>query len=207
MEMINKKFGRLTILEELQKRNKYGKKVYKCVCDCGNIRNVDGHSLRCGNTKSCGCLQHEYAKSGKANRKHGFAKTRLDDIYFEMKRRCYDDRKPKYKDYGARGIRICDEWLNDKTKFFDWAMENGYKENLTIDRIDIDGNYEPSNCKWSTQKEQANNRRTNINITYKGKTQTVMQWAEELNLNPKPMYKRYHAGWSVEEILFGKKVK
>lgn len=207
MEMINKKFGRLTVVEELQQRNKHGKKVYKCVCDCGNIRNVDGNSLRSGNTKSCGCLQREYAKSGKANRKHGFAKTRLDDIYFEMKRRCYDDHKPKYKEYGARGIKVCDEWLNNKIKFFDWAINNGYKENLTIDRIDVNGNYEPSNCKWSTQKEQANNRRTNINITYNGKTQTVMQWAEELNLNPKPMYKRYHAGWSAKDILFGKEVK
>ena len=91
--------------------------------------------------------------------------------------------------------------------FYNWAINNGYKENLTIDRIDVNGNYEPSNCRWRTAKQQSNNRRTNIFLTYNGKKQTIMQWSEEINCKYGTMIARYHAGWSVKEILFGKEKK
>ena len=141
--------------------------------------------------------------------------TRLNRIYSDMKKRCYDSNYKQFKDYGGRGIVICDEWLNKEIirfkeykgsaskgylTFKKWALENGYQDNLTIDRIDVNGNYEPNNCRWVTQKIQNNNQRRNIIITYQNKTQTLKQWCEELGLNYSTVQTRisvYH--WSVEK--------
>lgn len=110
-------------------------------------------------------------------------KLRLYKIWTGMKRRCYDERRLEYKNYGGRGIEICQEWKNSFEAFRDWATENGYTDELTIDRIDVNGNYEPSNCRWVTLKEQANNMRTNTMVTYKGETKTLAQWAESFGIN------------------------
>jgi len=140
--------------------------------------------------------------------------SRLSEIFRTMKKRCYYPKHNKYKDYGGRGIKLCDEW-NDRTiirisgirytkgwlAFKDWALKNGYADNLTIDRIDVNGNYEPSNCRWVTQQVQANNRINNINITYKGKTQTVADWCRELNLNFNTIKDRVRRNWSAERIF------
>lgn len=107
---------------------------------------------------------------------------RLSNIYHSMKLRCYKEDSTNYALYGARGITICDEWLTNPEAFYAWAVEHGYADNLTIDRIDNNKGYSPENCRWTTVKEQANNRRSNINITYKGRTQTLKQWCEELGL-------------------------
>lgn len=108
---------------------------------------------------------------------------RLNVIYSHMKARCYNKNRWNYQYYGARGIKVCDEWKNDYQKFKKWSLENGYQNNLSIDRIDTNGNYEPSNCRWVTDKEQKNNTRRNHYITYKGKTQSMSKWAEELNIS------------------------
>ena len=133
-----------------------------------------------------------------------------------MKQRCYNPKHDHYKYYGARGITICDEWLNPEiihlgcrgrfTKgyqaFKEWALENGYADNLTIDRIDVNGNYEPSNCRWITLKEQSNNTRRNHLVTYKGKTQTLTQWSEELGFNYNRVKMRLNKlHWSVEKAF------
>lgn len=197
--MIGKKFGRLTVLEELPER-KHRNKVYKCQCECGNITNVIGTNLRSGKTKSCGCL---YRKS---NAKPGKSYTRLYHILKGMKDRCYRASYKYYTDYGGRGIVICQEWLNNFMTFYNWAMNNGYRDGLTIDRIDTNGNYEPSNCCWVTQKQQCNNKRNCVYITYNDKTQTVTQWADELHCNRSTIYVRHRNGWTDEECLFGKGV-
>lgn len=117
------------------------------------------------------------------NYKHGKRHTRIYHIFLDMKQRCLNPKCRHYKNYGARGVTICSEWLEDFMTFYNWSMENGYTETLTIDRIDVNGNYCPENCRWVTLSEQQNNRRSCRMITYKGKTQNLKAWAKEYNMN------------------------
>lgn len=157
------KFGRLLVLYRVENvRTKSGRSmvVWHCKCDCGNEVDVRAQNLKDGNTKSCGCLNSDEVI--KRNTTHGLYYTRLHRIWSGMKQRCYYSKCRSYKDYGGRGITICDEWLNDFKTFYDWAISNGYKEGLTIDRKNNDGNYEPQNCRWITNSEQQKNKRNNI---------------------------------------------
>ena len=122
-----------------------------------------------------------------------------------MKQRCYNINYTYYKDYGGRGIAVCDEWLNDFQAFYEWSMNNGYKDNLTIDRIDNNKGYSPNNCRWVTRKTQVQNRRNNVYITYDGKTQTLSQWADELGVRYNTLVLRHIRGWkNVRDVLFGR---
>lgn len=203
-KMIGKRFSRLIVVEELKSRSKDGDKVYKCHCNCGNYVNVIGKHLRNGNTKSCGCLRNEKLKSMVTI--HGKSNTKIYAVWCSMKARCYNNTDKYYKSYGDRGIVVCDEWLNDFMNFYNWSMDNGYNHNLSIDRIDVNGNYEPSNCRWVTNKEQQNNKRNNLYITYNGKTQTAEQWSDTLGVKSGTIRMRHHRGWSDKECLFGKEV-
>lgn len=190
-----KKFGKLTVIKRSERRNSCGVKLYKCLCDCGNITYVRGDRLKNGHTRSCGCI----------NRKHGKFGTRLYNTYSHMKERCYNKHNKHYKDYGARGIIICNEWKDDFQAFYDWSINNGYKDNLTIDRIDNNKGYSPSNCRWVNAKTQANNRRSNIYLTYNGKTQTISQWSDELGIPRGRIYMRKNKyKYTDKECLFGK---
>lgn len=190
-------FGRLTPLYKLH--NHYGQGAYwLCMCECGNLTEVRGTMLRNGNTKSCGCLNHEPTTT-----KHNKCNTKLYRVYYGIKQRCYNKKYHQYQDYGGRGVKICDEWLNDFETFYNWAMNNNYREGLTIDRIDVNGDYEPDNCRWSDRKTQAQNRRNNIYLTYEGKTQTMKQWAEELGINYNTIKSRHYKSCDTKYILFG----
>lgn len=133
---------------------------------------------------------------------HGFSHTRIDNIYKTMKARCYKETDCNYKKYGGRGITICEEWLNDKTKFFQWSFENGYSENLTLDRIDNDGNYSPNNCRWTDTYTQANNTRTNVFVEYCGKRYTLAELCRELGLSYKLFHKKFRQdGYSLQQAI------
>lgn len=179
------KFGRLTAIRKAGVKNvgKRGSKaLWLCRCDCGNEKVVLRNSLVSGITKSCGCLEMEVKKT--MHLKHGMAKTRLWKIWCGIKDRCYRKNNNDYERYGGRGITVCNEWKDNFQAFHDWSMQNGYTDNLTIDRIDNDGNYEPDNCRWVTRKEQTRNR----SIT---KTITVAEIAEIEGISYQEAYSKY----------------
>lgn len=158
--LIGERFGRLTVIGRAP-NNKKGNTMWNCLCDCGKTTTVVAYSLKKGRTQSCGCYHSECVAKTNKNTKttHGEKKTRLYRIWHGMKQRCFNPNDKDYEKYGGRGITICDEWKEDFCKFRDWALDNGYSHELSIDRIENDGNYEPNNCRWATQSQQNSNRR------------------------------------------------
>lgn len=203
-EFIGKKFGRLTVIEELPVYiSESGYKVKKClcICDCGKKKTIRLYDLTSKKTKSCGCIQKE--KVGARNRTHGKSKTRLYHTWFDMKHRCTKSINPEYKNYGGRGISVCEEWINENgfTNFENWALRNGYKENLSLDRINNDLNYSPDNCRWVDRVTQQRNRTDNVWITYKGMTKCIAEWSEITGLSFDCISYRFKNNWTPEEII------
>ena len=175
-------------------------RLYKCRCDCGNIILTTRSELYNGHTKSCGCYRLSILRSQGT---HYLSGTRLYRIWSLMRERCRNSKSPYYKDYGGRGITVCDEWREKDgfENFLKWSMENGYADNLSIDRINVNGNYEPSNCRWITLQAQNRNRRSCVYLTYKGETHILTEWAEILGINRATLSSRYHRGLSIEEMF------
>ena len=197
IEMIGKRYGKLTVIERAEDYvTPTGRRIvmYKCLCDCGRIKDIKGDYLRSGHTSSCGCLNKKIFLDGE---------TRLREIWGGMKKRCYNSKSPNYKYYGGRGIKVCDEWLEKQgaENFRNWALANGYRDDLTIDRIDNNKGYSPDNCRWFTQKEQSSNRRNTIYLTYQGKTHTIIEWAKITGIPIYTLRYRYKRGYDVERIL------
>jgi hypothetical protein len=199
IDITGKKYGMLTVIRRAENAPN-GIVRWECKCDCGNVVIVRGGNLKNGSVKSCGCLINI---SNKSRSKHGMSQTRLYQIWINMKARCYHKTHPSYKTYGARGIKICNEWLDSFLTFAEWALANGYQDDLTIERIDNDKNYEPDNCKWIDLKNQANNRGSNIKITYKNETQNLSEWCKIYNKDYRLVYNRIHKyKWSFERAIF-----
>lgn len=175
-DMTVQKFGRLTALRRLH--NTKGKTKWLCVCDCGNFTETYQMDLHRGSARSCGCYRKE--KTKEIHTTHGNRNSRLYKIWIGIKKRCYNDKCYNYQDYGGRGIVLYNGWLHDFQAFYDWSMSNGYNDNLTIDRINNNGNYEPSNCRWVDRKTQAQNRRSSKMYTINGDTHCLKEWCEIL---------------------------
>lgn len=192
IDLTGQRFGRLVVVKMVGVDNR-GECTWECKCDCGNITHpIKGSTLRLRKSQSCGCLQKE--KISERSSTHRGSQTRLYNIWSLMKRRCNNPKSTAFNDYGGRGITVCDEWKNDFQAFYEWSISNGYDDNLSIDRIDVNGNYEPSNCRWASQKVQTQNRRCAVIIKFKGKAQTLSEWAEESGIPYKTLHTRYSKG-------------
>lgn len=185
-DLTGKRFGRLLVIGCAGK-NQSNQTKWSCLCDCGNTITALGYNLKNGNTKSCGCLQKDIMKTQLL--KHGKTGSRLFNTWLHMKQRCNNPNDRAYKNYGARGITVCDEWQNDFEAFYTWATTSGYSDNLTIDRIDNNGSYSPENCRWITIQEQQGNKRDNVRVTFNGQIKTVSEWAREFNCRTSAVYR------------------
>jgi hypothetical protein len=196
--MAGQHFGRLTVID----LNSGGKNAsWNCICDCGNHITVSRPNLINGHVRSCGCLYEE--SRADCHKTHGLTYTnkRLRRIYDGMKSRCTNPNASRYERYGGRGITVCNEWVDDYAAFYGWAMANGYRDDLTIDRKDNDGNYEPSNCRWSDKKIQNRNSTNCRYLTVNGVTKTVAEWAEETGLHKMVITYRINHGWTPEKVI------
>lgn len=201
-DLTGKTFSRLYVIGVADTGTR--KTYYYCKCICGKMKTVRSDSLIDGTVRSCGCMKLEQDRINlEAAHTHKQSGTRLYEIWQGMKTRCYRSTDARYHRYGGRGITMCDEWKNDFIAFYNWANANGYSDLLSIDRVDNDGNYEPSNCKWSTMEEQCNNRETNIRITIGNATKTLTQWCDIFQLEYATIHGRYtRNGFSGIDDLF-----
>lgn len=203
IDYIGLRSGRLVIIS-FHHKTKSNHKYFICKCDCGKEVIVRGSSIVQQKTKSCGCLAKE--KSKERGTKHGMFGTRIYRIWSGIKRRCYDPKVSAYKWYGGKGINYCKEW-ESFSNFYEWAKNNGYKDNLTIDRIDVNGNYCPENCRWIDDTEQARNRSNNKIIEYNGEKHCLSEWSEIYNINYETLLTRIRRGFPFEEVLNHEKYK
>lgn len=200
------RYGKLTIIEEVESRIKPNGKIermFLCRCDCGEEIITPLALMRQGHKQSCGCKRFPIkSQSPKPIHRPELRKEnpRLYRIWSGMRDRCYSENSTNFYLYGARGISICDEWLYFEN-FCDWANSNGYNDTLTIDRIDVNGNYEPSNCRWVDLITQGNNRRNNTHITYCGETKTLSEWCREKNISIHVVIARIKSGWDIEDLF------
>ena len=187
INMVGRQYGSLKVIRYAGVKNRR-RTMWECECVCGKIVEVDGTHLRNGHTKSCGCLNRE--RIGELNKKTGMSKSKLYNVYRNMLNRCYREKDRHYNSYGGRGITVCNEWLGEKgfETFMLWAFASGYKQNskrgeCTIDRIDVNGNYEPDNCRWVNQVVQCNNKRFTRRVIVNGEEDTVANLSRKYNIN------------------------
>ncbi len=195
IDMKGKKFNRLFIDKYSHTKGKVA--YWNVKCDCGNTLVVAGGHIRNGHTKSCGCLRRELARLTT----HGMSNAKLYGVWAAIKRRCNVGTDPHHITYTKKGITVCKEW-QDANVFIQWALANGYKEGLTIERINNNGHYSPDNCKWATHKENCNNRDNTHHVTFHGNTQTLSEWAYDTEIKHSTLYARiFERGWTAEEAL------
>lgn len=205
-KLIGKRFGRLVVVNSFYKHNgKQNNLYYVCDCDCGNEKSVRGDALTSKKpTRSCGCITKELAvekatRMGIRNKKHGMSRTRIYKTWDAMKSRCENTNDKDYPNYGGRGITYQDSWSD--FEFFYADMKSGYRDDLTLDRIDVNGNYNKENCRWASVQVQNNNKRTSLALKYKGVEKHITEWARELGIHPGTLTSRLRCGWSIERVL------
>lgn len=202
IDLTSKTYGRLVVLG-LSPIKKGNNRSWVCQCECGNRTIVLRGDLTSGKTSSCGCYLSEQTSKRNSIYKttHGQSGDRLHGIWINMKQRCTNLNDDAYQNYGARGIEVCQEWEESYISFRDWAHSNGYQDDLSIDRIDNNGNYEPSNCHWSTPTQQNNNKRNNVLIEYQNKKQTIPEWSRITGINKSTLYSRHARGVTGDRLF------
>ena len=197
VDLTDRDFGRLTVLKQAE--NKNNRVYWECQCDCGNIVTVQSCCLLSKHTKSCGCLATELAIKRKTT--HGMRNTPEYNVWTLMLRRCRNPNDEAFKNYGGRGIKVCDEWEHDFMAFYNYVGKRPSSKH-TIDRIDNNGNYEPGNTRWATRYEQSNNNRGNRNITIHGWTMNLGQWADFVGKKRQTIFSRLQKGWYPAKAIF-----
>lgn len=196
IEMTGRRFNRLTVISETTRIHPK-RPMYICLCDCGTMKNVEGRRLREGVVKSCGCLSKETTKSRSTT--HGMTDSVEYKVWCGIKRRCLNKNDKRFQSYGGRGIKICDSWKNSFESFF---SDMGYRpDGFSIERIDVNGDYEPKNCKWIKLSSQASNKRSNIRITYNNTTRILSEWSMLTGIKPGTISARLNRGWSIKKSL------
>lgn len=188
-DLSGQRFGRLTVVEIVGRKDR--SVVWRCKCDCGNIKDISAKHLSDGATKSCGCLVPDTRRA--ILTKHGESRTELGKSWYRMRARCKTN--PYYEN-----VSICPEW-SDYNAFATWAKNNGYKPGLSLDRIDCKGNYEPTNCRWVSWKDQQNNRRNTVYLTIGGQTKTLTEWSEISGIDRSTIKRRVRNGWNEDFLL------
>lgn len=199
-DVIGKRFGRLTIIDAPE--TVYGISEVVCKCDCGTVKSLKYSHLTNNHTRSCGCLKNELSSQRlkKQNYKHGDSKTRLYGIFLDIHKRCENPKMWAYDRYGGRGVTVCEEWSNFPC-FKEWAIANGYADDLTIDRINNDEGYSPSNCRWVNRKVQGNNKSNNVRYEYKGEMYTASELSDISGIKYHTIIGRLTKGWSVAKAV------
>lgn len=205
IDLSGKTYGNLKVIKRIGTA-KNGDSIWRCQCKCGNYHDVNASSLKSGNTKSCGCMAKEWRIA--PHLKHGKSKTRLYHVWHGMIQRCNNSEHKEFCNYGGRGITVCREWQGEKgfEAFEKWANENGFDENAersvcTLDRVNVNGNYEPNNCRWVDMKAQSNNKRTNFLIEFNREKHTLSEWSRITGISRYAIKRRIKAGWSIEDSL------
>lgn len=189
-DLTGRRFGRLSVIGVDDRGTR--KTYFWCECDCGTVKSIRGDGLLSGRIVSCGCKKREQDRINlEANHKHKMSHTRPYEIWQGIKGRCYNKNDARYSRYGGRGITVCEEWREDFSAFYKWALANGYRDDLTIDRIDNNKGYSPDNCRWADQETQSRNRASNVKIRIGNATKTLVEWCEIFDLNYKTVYARY----------------
>lgn len=200
INLADRRFGRLTAIERVASTKAQAQ--WRCVCDCGKETVVRSQDLRNGHTKSCGCYGLEVSVSHTPSfSTHKESRSRLYRVWIGMKERCNNCKNKAYSYYGGRGIKVCQEWGTSYEAFRKWALANGYRDDLTIDRIDVNGNYCPENCRWVDMKTQMNNTRANRRITQNGETRTMAEWAERTGIAYETIRYRAASGKPADDVL------
>lgn len=197
LDLTGKRSGRLTAIR-IVGLDKRGLRLWECQCDCGQLCIVKAPYFNSGRKRSCGCLEREH--NHYSNRTHGMTGTRIWTIWSGIKNRCAKTNGKDYHNYKERGITVCEEWQRFEP-FYEWAMQNGYDDHLTIERIDGSKGYSPENCKWATWTEQARNRRNNTSVTINGETHLLIEWAEITGIPYGTINCRINRGWSKEDAV------
>lgn len=191
VDITGQRYDRLVAVRQTTERTQSGGVKWLFRCDCGSEKVIAANSVRSGMVKSCGCMA----------KPHGMTGTRLYNIWVDMRQRCQNENYTDFHLYGGRGIRVCEEW-QQFLPFYDWAMASGYQDNLSVDRKDVNGNYEPQNCRWATAKEQANNTRKNRLVTINGKAKSIDEWCKQYGISKASVYRRVRTfGMTYEEAL------
>ena len=199
IDMIGKRFGRLVVLSESGRKRK--EIQWECLCDCGNITYCSGWDLRNGKTVSCGCKRKEGLPQ--TSYKHKEFGQRLYYVYMNIKTRCYNPKYYLFNHYGGKGITVCNEWLGEDgfNNFYKWALDNGYSDELSIDRIDNSKGYSPDNCRWVSMQTQQNNRTNNRIITVDEESHTMAEWSRISGIHYNTIQRRLANGWPEEDAV------